>query len=329
MFFKFSNNIKNLRKKLTKLTTNNENYTSVLIPGSGTYAIESVLSSVINKENTLGLLINGSYGKRMLDIANIHNIKTECIYLPENKSFNVDHLKNFSENVSHIAIVHCETTTGILNNIETFKDYFNNNNKTFIVDAMSSFGGVPIDIKKNNIDYLISSSNKCLHGPPGLSFCIANKSKLLNLNNKPKTLSLDLKEQFNYLEKNNQFRFTPPTHIINALYQSILELDNCGGVFERNNQYKKYNKLIMDNLLDLNFNNYELENNSNIISTWYYPDNFDFNHFYNYLENKNVIIYPGKLSNENVFRIGNIGNLKINDIEYFISLIKKYKLNYL
>ena len=174
--YNFSKTIKNVRKNILKFGNAPENeYSSILIPGSGTYAIESTLSSIIGKNQKLGLLINGSYGKRMLEIANIHRIKTECIYLPENKSFNINHLKKFSSNISHIAMVHCETTTGILNNINSIGNFFKNNDKTFIVDAMSSFGGIPIDIKKNNIDYLISSSNKCLHGPPGLSFCIANK----------------------------------------------------------------------------------------------------------------------------------------------------------
>ncbi len=151
----------------------------------------------------------------------------------------------------------------------------------------------------------------------------------MNNQHSPETLSLDLKKQYQYFEEFNQFRFTPPTHIVNALNASLLDLELFGGVKERNSKYKKYNKLIKKNLLNLGFKNYELESNSNIISTWYYPEkNFDFNHFYNFLEKNDIIIYPGKLSNENVFRIGNIGDLTENDILYFINCISKYRSNF-
>lgn len=330
--FNFIKTIKNVRKKLLNLSTKSANadkFTSILIPGSGTYAIESVLSSVINKNNKLGILINGAYGERMNEISKIHNINTELIRIPENKSFNYKYLKQFSSNVSHIAVVHCETTTGILNDIKSISDFTKKYNKKLIVDAMSSFGGIPIDMCENNINYLISSSNKCLHGPPGLSFCIANKNDIKSINNKPRTLSLDLKKQWEFLNTHNQFRFTPPTHIINGLDEALNELNIFDDISKREKQYKKYNIMIREEIKKLGFKKYTVEEESYIISTWHYPEEFDFNHFYNFLEKNDILIYPGKLSNEKVFRIGNIGNLKEEDIEKFLLNVNKYKTNYL
>jgi phosphonoacetaldehyde hydrolase len=326
---KFNDLVSNLRNKLLNLTTNNHNkYTSILLPGSGTYMVESVISSTINNNNNLGLLINGSYGKRMLQIANKHKINVNSLTLPENEAFELKHIDYFlnkHKEISHIGIIHCETTTGILNNIYEIGKYLKNKNKVFIVDAMSSFGGIPIDIETNNIDYLISSSNKCLHGPPGISYCIANKNHLSNCENISKTLSLDLFDQWKNFEINNQFRFTPPTHILSAFDEAINELNDSGGIIERNKQYTLFNNLLSNELELLGFEKYLTSNHSNIITTWKYPTNdFDFNSFYNYLSNNNILIYPGKLFNEKVFRIGNIGELTFDDLHYVINTIKNY-----
>tara|TARA_B100001248_G_scaffold262334_1_gene257601 strand:- start:3854 stop:4924 length:1071 start_codon:yes stop_codon:yes gene_type:complete len=325
----FNDSVYKLRKKIVNLTTNNsEKYTSILIPGSGTYAIESVLCSTISNNNKLGLFINGAYGKRMNSITDIHNITTIPCVIPENESFQISHvdkLLNKYPDITNIGIVHCETTTGILNNISEIGEYLKDKNKTFFVDCMSSFGGIPIDIEKCNIDYLVSSSNKCLHGPPGLSFCIANKNHLEKCKGISKTVSLDLYSQWKHFEENNQFRFTPPTHIVMSLYEAILELEELGGIKKRNKQYKKYNKIFSKELGKIGFEKYLKENQSEIITTWKYPkENFNFNDFYNYLRDNDILIYPGKLSNEDVFRIGNIGDLSENDINYVINNIKKY-----
>lgn len=324
--------ISNLRNKLVRLVTNNiEKYTSILIPGSGTYTIEAILSSTISSNDKLALLINGVYGLRMNTIANIHNINTIPYIINGNESFEVIHIEkllNEHPDITHIGMVHCETTTGILNNIIDIGAFLKDKNKIFFVDSMSSFGGIPIDIEECNINYLISSSNKCLHGPPGISFCIANKNSLEKCKNISNTLSLDLFAQWEYLEINKSFRFTPPTHIVAALYEAVIELENIGGPIVRNQQYTKYNKIILKELEKIGFEPYLNENQSRIISSWKYPkENFKFDDFYNYLNKNNIIIYPGKLSTEDIFRIGNIGNLTEEDIYTAIDIIKKYYCN--
>ena len=193
---------------------------------------------------------------------------------------------------------------------------------------MSSFGGENIDMNTYNIDYLISSSNKCLHGPPGVSFCIANKEKLKECKNISGTLSLDLYDQWKNFEETSQFRFTPPTYVLSGFNEAINEFNENGGLHARKSQYKSYNTMISNSLKKRGFKKYELETPSNIISTWYYlNDTFNYEKFYNYLNEKDIVIYNGKLSNENVFRIGNIGNISVDEINYVTSTIDEMDLS--
>ncbi|MFZ1043410.1 MAG: 2-aminoethylphosphonate--pyruvate transaminase [Anaerolineales bacterium] len=321
--------IKDVRQRLVRLGTNSDEYTAVLIQGSGTYGIESTLSSVIPPDGKLLILINGAYGHRMLKIAGIHRIHCESLIFTENTQPDVSALESALKNdpaISHVAVVHCETTTGIINPIDVYGEIVKRYHRTYIVDAMSSFGAYPVDLKACGIDYLVSSSNKCIEGVPGFSFVLARKDSLMAARGFARTLSLDLFAQWEGLEGDGQFRFTPPTHAILAFRQALLELEQEGGVSARAERYHENYEITLSAMQAMGFNPYLNEKlRGYIITSFYYPEhpNFNFKEFYERLSEKGHVIYPGKLTHADCFRIGHIGRLGPGDVASLMAAVAK------
>jgi 2-aminoethylphosphonate-pyruvate transaminase len=246
-----------------------------------------------------------------------------------NKIFEIDEVKNIlnkDKDITHIAMVHCETTTGILNPIEAMAKISKEYGKTLIIDAMSSLGGIPINVQNLGIDYLISSANKCIQGVPGFCFVIAKKEKLLRCEGNSKSLCLDLYDQWKYMDIDGKWRFTSPTHVIAAFSKAIDELIEEGGVLARNKRYRENNCLLRNKLKHMGFNTYISEKlQSPIITTFLFPnDKFDFNDFYNYVKARGYVLYPGKLTETDTFRIGNIGEIFKEDIDKLCEIIGSY-----
>jgi 2-aminoethylphosphonate-pyruvate transaminase len=323
--------VKEIRSELLKIAgvTRKEGYDSVLMQGSGTFGVESVLSTVIPIHGHLLLITNGSYGERMSQIAQIYCLRTTLLSYKENivppYQDVEDTLKN-DDSITHVAIVHCETTTGIFNDIKSIGQVVHDYNKIFIVDAMSSFGAVPIDMKALDIDYLISSSNKCIEGVPGFSFVIFKSDVLIACRGYARTLSLDLYSQWTEMKKNNQFRFTPPIQSILAFRKAIEELKAEGGILKRSKRYQQnYNRLI-EGTESLGLETYLAKKDRGyIITSFLFPkhENFDFTHFYEKLHLRGQVIYQGKLSDTDCFRIGNIGQLYPEDINRLLDAIRE------
>ena len=312
--------VKDVRRRLVALCADPNEYTAVLMPGSGTYGIEATISSVIPPEGKLLLLINGAYGMRMLKIAEVHHIPTVRLVYSENMQpdpLELETTLDADPAITHVAVVHCETTTGIMNPIESYGEIAKRRGCSFIVDAMSSFGAYPVDLKACGIDYLISSANKCIEGTPGFSYVIARKEALLNSRGYVRTLSLDLLAQWEGLEADGQFRFTPPTHVILAFHQALIELEQEGGIPARAARYRLNYEITVNTLQSLGFQPYIEENKRGyIITSFYYPNsaNFIFQTFYERLSEKGFVIYPGKLTHADCFRIGHIGRLAEGDV---------------
>jgi len=322
--------VKSIRERLLQLAgVKKSDYETILMQGSGTFGVESILNSVIKKDGKILIVINGAYGNRIRTICERLYISTVELYYKENQTPNlkeIEELLTVDKEITHISIVHCETTTGIINPIDRIGDIAFRYNKEFIVDAMSSFGAYSIDFYKSHIDYLVSSSNKCIEGVPGFSFIIANKEKLCQKKGVSSSLSLDLYEQWENLEKTGQFRFTPPIHSLLAFNKALDELDKEGGIAGRSKRYKENNSLLLNEMEKLGFEKYlDPEDQGYIITTFYYPDNenFNFETFYRLLSQKGFIIYPGKLTSADCFRIGNIGHIFKEDIQNLISAIKE------
>ena len=254
-----------------------EKYTAILMQGSGTFGVESVLTTVVGEDDCLLICANGAYGKRMAEIAQ-HAKITYKMYLqdfdkiPDAKV--VEELLQENPQITHVSIVHSETTSGILNDIEDVAKVVKAYGKTLIVDAMSSFGGVDIEVEKLGIDFIISSANKCIQGVPGFSFIICNREKLMQSKGKARSLSLDLYEQWETMSKDGKWRFTSPTHVVLAFAQAIKELKAEGGIVARNKRYSENNRILIEEMAKLGIKPYiESTHQGPIITTFYYPEN--------------------------------------------------------
>ncbi len=302
-------------------------YECVLLQGSGTYAIESVISSAIPRGGRLLVLVNGAYGRRIVQMARIHGIEVEIVESPEDRKISPDPVAerlSMAPAVTHVAIVHCETTTGILNPVEEIGAVAAAAGAVYIVDAMSSFGAIPINLKAAHADFLISSANKCIEGVPGFGFVLARRGPLMDAKDHARTLSLDLHAQWVGLERDGQFRFTPPTHVLLAFHQALLELEAEGGVMGRAARYRRNHEVLTLGMAQRGFIAYlAAEDQSYIITTYRYPTEpwFNFEEFYSRLSDLGFIIYPGKLSQEPCFRIGTIGRMDANDIQALLEAI--------
>lgn len=321
-----------VRQALLKLANvSSANYTAVLMQGSGTFAVESTIGTAVPKQSAvLMIAINGAYGQRMAQIADYLDIKHVDLNFREDEITDWHQIKRALDahpEVTHFAIVHCETTTGILNPIETIIPKVHAKGITTIVDAMSSFGGVPIDVEKSEIDYLISSSNKCIQGVPGFGLVIARKAVIDETAGNARSLALDLYDQYKCFEDNDgKWRFTSPTHVVYAFLQALRELDAEGGVSGRNARYTQNEKMLRAGMIEIGYQPVIDEAvQSPIITSFKYPTaDFDFRSLYEYLKQNGFIIYPGKVSNIDSFRIGNIGEVYSGDIEELLTLIKKH-----
>jgi 2-aminoethylphosphonate-pyruvate transaminase len=301
-------------------------YECVLMQGSGTFAIEAVISSVIPSDGRLLVAVNGAYGRRIAQIARVHGIAVETLDIPENRKVTARDVAGrlAGSTFTHVAVIHCETTTGIVNPIEEIGSAVAAAGATFIVDAMSSFGAVPVSLEAAHADFLISSANKCIEGVPGFGFILARREALLAAKGRARTLSLDLHAQWAGLEAEGQFRFTPPTHVLLAFHQALDEFDAEGGVTGRAGRYRLNYEVLARGMTELGFEPYLApEDRGYIITTYRYPagETFRFEEFYSRLSQLGFIIYPGKLSQEPCFRIGTIGRLDVKDIKALLDAI--------
>jgi 2-aminoethylphosphonate-pyruvate transaminase len=302
-------------------------FEAILMQGSSTFGVESVFSTVVPPHGRLAVLANGAYGERMIQMAACLRIPVTTLRTPEHQCPDPAAVRRAlaaDQTITHVAMVHCETTTGILNPLEPIGAIAREAGRAFIVDAMSSFGAVPIDFAGAHIDFLISSPNKCLEGVPGFSFVIGRRELLLASEGWARCLSLDLLSQLRAFEKNGQFRYTPPTHTILAFEQALREFDQEGGVAARGARYANNHRVLVEGMRRLGFQPYlEPPEQSFIITSFHFPQDprFTFAEFYARLSDKGFIIYPGKISQADTFRIGSIGRIFEADIRALLAAI--------
>lgn len=319
-----------IRHQLVELAgANTDQYTAVLMQGSGTFAVESVMTSVIANDDKVLIISNGAYGERIVQMAQyigLQYVEYRVSYDEYPMEDELRALLDSDQDISHIAMVHCETTTGILNPISMVAELANSYEKTLIIDAMSSFGGIEIDVAGLGIDYLISSANKCIQGVPGFGFVIAKLDKLAACVGISRSLSLDLYDQWKGMDKDGKWRFTSPTHVVAAFSKAMDELIAEGGVSVRFSRYQRNNLLLRERLGKIGMHAYITEEKqSPIITTFLFPnETFHFTDFYTYVKERGYVIYPGKLTDINTFRIGNIGEIYEEDIVQLCDIIEDY-----
>lgn len=320
--------VQTIRQQLVQLATPAEGYTSVLLQGSGSYAVEAVLGSALSAQDKVLIVSNGAYGARMIEMAQRMGVACQpydCGEVARPDVAEIEKILQADPAISHIAMVHCETTTGMLNPIAEVAVLAQRYGKRYIIDAMSSFGGIPLDVAALNIDYLISSANKCIQGVPGFAFVIARESELAACAGRSRSLSLDLYAQWRCMEDHHgKWRFTSPTHTVLAFAQALKELAAEGGVSARHQRYLTNQRRLVAGMRALGFQPLLDDSlHSPIITAFYSPKapQYRFDSFYQQLKAQGFVIYPGKVSQSDCFRIGNIGEVYDADITALLTAI--------
>lgn len=321
--------VQQIRSKLVRLATSQPGYTATLIQGSGTFSVEATIGSVLPKDGKLAVLTNGEYGRRIAQMARKLGINTVVIDSGELAPVDPQALAKLLQEdaqITHVAVVHCETTTGMLNPIKAVGEIVKAHNKIYIVDAMSSFGGVVMDMADLHIDFLISSANKCIQGVPGFGFILAKEEHMLAIEGFARSVSLDLYDQWKCMQDNQgKWRFTSPTHVVRAFAEALKELDGEGGVAAREQRYGENQRTLAAGMQRLGFEALiDLELQSSIITSFHNPQHpeYEFIKFYDALKSHGFVIYPGKVSQANCFRIGTIGDVWPSDIDKLIEAVE-------
>ncbi len=324
--------VRAIRRALVELGhASEEEYTAVPMQGSGTFAVEAVFASCVRPDGKVLVCENGAYGKRMLTMCAMLGIETAHLSFNEDVPVDPNAVAEVlaqDGGITDVAIVHCETTTGLINPIMKVGALARQHGARYFVDAMSSFGAVPIDLKQCKIDYLVSSANKCIEGVPGFGFALCRIESLNASKGWARSLSFDLHAQYEGLEKNGQFRFTPPTHALLGFAQALRELHAEGGIMGRAKRYNANHDCLVKGMRLMGFEEYLApEHQGYIITSFRYPEHpkFDFEQFYTFLNERGFVIYPGKVSDADCFRIGNIGRIFLSDIQNLLGAIAAAK----
>ena len=306
-----------------------DEYTVVLMQGSGTFGVESAITSSVGKDGKVLILSNGAYGERQEDICRHAGLRYRIEHFHYSKvpdPERVGEILSSDPDITHVSIVHSETTSGIQNDIESVGKVAKAHGKVYIVDAMSSFGGVDIPVSDWGIDFIISSANKCIQGVPGFSFIICRLSELEKCEGKAVSLSLDLYDQWKGMH-DGKWRFTSPTHVVLAFAKAIEEMKEEGGIEARHRRYVENNELLISEMEKLGYRTYiDKEHQGPIITTFFYPENcgYTFREMYDFIKARGYAIYPGKVTEAETFRIGNIGEIYKEDIEKLIAIYKEF-----
>ncbi|SEE20008.1 2-aminoethylphosphonate--pyruvate transaminase [Rhizobiales bacterium GAS188] len=316
-------------ERLPEIAKGGGDYVTVPMQGSGTFAVEAMLTSFVPANGKVLLLINGAYGhraKRILDIARRNLVVHETPEDTPPDLAEVERVLKRTPDITHVFAVHCETTSGILNPIERIGALAAAHGKSFLLDSMSAFGALPLDLPKTHVDAVAASSNKCIEGVPGLGFVICRREALVGTKGQATTLVLDLHDQWANFEKTGQYRFTPPIHVIVAFHQALQEFAAEGGVEGRGGRYRNNCCILTAGMRALGFRTLlKDELQAPIIVTFHMPTHprFAFQRFYDGLKDRGYVIYPGKLTVADSFRIGCIGRLGEKEMHGALAAVRE------
>ena len=304
-----------MRQRLVAMAGGEGAFTCVPMQGSGTFAVEAMIGTFVPPAGKLLVLINGAYGKRIARICDYYKRATAILEWPEDQPVDPARAAKAladDTSITHVAVVHCETTSGVLNPVADVARVVAAAGRKLLIDAMSAFGAIPLEAKDVAFDAVAASSNKCIEGVPGLGFVLARVDALKQCQGNAPSLSLDLFDQWQALEKTGQYRFTPPIHCIVAFDQALTEHEQEGGVAGRGARYRSNCKTLVDGMRAMGFQTLLPDQlQAPIIVTFHMPADprFDFQTFYDKLKDRGYVIYPGKLTVADSFRIGCIGRL--------------------
>lgn len=315
-----------LRRKLLAMIADKEGaFECVPMQGSGTFVVEAMLGTMLPRDSKTLVLMNGAYGKRIEQtleyLGRDHVTIDKGDYLPP-RGYEVAECLDQDPAISHVIVVHCETSSGILNPIKEISEIVYQRGRKLLIDSMSAFGALPLQAGAIKFEAMVSSANKCIEGVPGFGFLIARRSELEAAAGRCHSLSLDVHAQWTHMEKTGQWRFTPPTHAIAAFLRALEDHEREGGVSGRGDRYKNNRDVLVSGMRQLGFETL-LDNQwlSPIIVTFFNPahPNFDFDRFYELMKQRGFIIYPGKLTIVDSFRVGCIGRIDADVMRAVVS----------
>ncbi|PQP02592.1 2-aminoethylphosphonate--pyruvate transaminase [Pseudomonas frederiksbergensis] len=301
--------------QLLAIINGGDSHHCVPLQGSGTFAVEAAIGTLVPRDGKVLVLINGAYGKRLAKICEVLGRSFSTFETAEDEpttATDVDRLLRADASITHVALIHCETSTGILNPLADIAQVIEQHGKRLIIDAMSSFGALPIDTQQVPFDALIAASGKCLEGVPGMGFVFVRKETLAKAAGNSHSLAMDLFDQHSYMAKTGQWRFTPPTHVVAALHEALLQYNEEGGLPARHRRYANNCQVLLDDMAKLGLRSFlPAAIQAPIIVTFHAPKDphYQFEEFYERVKAKGFILYPGKLTRVETFRIGCIGHV--------------------
>lgn len=318
-----------VRERLVALAEAQGTHVCVPLQGSGTFVVEASIGTLVPPHGKLLVMVNGAYGKRIVKICEYYGRAHTVLETAENVPNDPHALSEAlgaDPEISHVAAVHCETTSGILNPVESIAQVVAEHGRSLIIDAMSAFGAIALDARETHFDALLASSNKCLEGVPGVGFAIIRETALQACRGNSPSLALDLYDQWQAMEANSQWRFTPPTHVLAAFMQALVEHEAEGGVGGRGARYRNNCEILTTGMRALGFETLLPDDlQAPIIITFHMPadDNWNFQEFYDALNERGFVIYPGKLTVADSFRIGCIGRLSGENMRAALEAIRE------
>ena len=304
-----------VRERLVAIAGGQETHVCVPLQGSGTFVVEAMLGTFVPRDGKVLILVNGAYGRRMAQICEAAGRRHALLETGEDRAVDsraLDRLLDRDTAISHVAVVHCETTSGIVNPLEAVARVCEERSRVLLVDAMSSFGALPLDARTMPFEAMAAASGKCLESTPGLGFCIARREALERARGNAHALSLDLCDQYLAMERDGQWRFTPPVQTILSLDRALDEFEAEGGVAARGKRYEENLRILVGGMRRLGFETLLPDAvQAPIIVTFHMPADprFAFESFYERMRCRGYVIYPGKLTAAPSFRIGCIGRL--------------------
>lgn len=315
------------RRGILDIAKAGDSHVCVPVQGSGTFVVEAMLGTMIPRNGRVLIVTNGAYGQRIAQTCRVIGRDHETLDAAEDQVPDPAKLSERLANdpgITHVAIVHCETTSGILNPIEAVAEVVASHGRSLLIDAMSTFAALPLEAGEIRYDALVASANKCLEAAPGVGFMVAREDVLETCAGNAHSLSLDLHDQWVHMEKTGQWRFTPPTHIVAAMDQAITEHRDAGGVPARGARYGENRRVLVTGARALGLETLVEDSlQSPIIVTFHCPDDpaFEFKTFYDQIKARGFIIYPGKITEAETFRVGCIGQVYPGDMADAVTAI--------
>jgi 2-aminoethylphosphonate-pyruvate transaminase len=317
-----------VRERLTAIVNGRDTHVCVPMQGSGTFSVEGAVNTLVPRDGHVLVLINGAYGKRLAKLTEMMGRRLSTFETADDvptTGGDVARALDADASITHVAVVHCETSTGILNPLQEIADVVASRGRSLIVDAMSSFGAIAIDAQKTPFDALIAASGKCIEGPPGMGFVFVRKSVLEQCAGHSTSLALDLYDQWTYMERTTQWRYTPPTHVVVAVDVALDQYIAAGGQPARYRRYASNCETLIAGMGEMGFKVFlDARIQAPIIVTFHAPADakYAFKPFYDEVRKRGFILYPGKLTQLETFRVGCIGAIGPDEMRHAVNAVR-------